>query len=281
MITNRRIQSLVTTFTNGGTVKNRKLCFQIVVVLLVLISVRSWALNNANLSGGYSVLLTSAAGATPFNATGVFHFDGVSAVTASLQINAAGTLGTLTGSGSYSVANDGTGSMSISYSDGSTIGYSLGLQPSAKQVQMIESSVNGQTTGVNVVSGSAISQATALAFTNKKLKGTYGLLMAKVPLDNQNGGPADMSGVLTFDGQGNIKSASLESNFNGTLSAFTGSGTYQVNSDGSATATMTTSDGLTVNFALTLNSAGKGFQIIELTTSQEGRNDVIGGAASR
>jgi hypothetical protein len=35
------------------------------------------------------------------------------------------------------------------------------------------------------------------------------------------------------------------------------------------------------NFALVLNNAGKGFQLIETTTNSGGSNDVIGGNGSR
>jgi hypothetical protein len=211
---------------------------------------------------------------------GVLHFDGVSNVTASLQANDKGTLTSGTGSGIYSVKSNGTGSMSLALSNGPTLGFSLALQNGGKQFQLIMSSDSSQTS-VNENYGTAISQATALPFTNVSLKGTYGILMAKIPLDQNNGGPSDLVGTLKFDGLGHITSGAMVMDFNGTVSVVTATGSYAVNSDGSGTATLVVSEGTTANFALALNSLGKGFQLIELTTSTGGRNDVIGGSASR
>lgn len=262
---------------------NRKLWFGMVFSLLalaLLVPADSLAVTNASLNGSYGVLFTSAAGSTPFNAVGVLHFDGVSNVTASLQTNTDGTLASITGSGTYAVNSNGTGSMSLVLSTGPTVGFSLALQSGGKQVQMIESSVSGQTSA-DEITGTAISQASTLPFTNASLKGRYGLLMAKIPLDQNNGGPADMVGVLTFDGLGNIKSGRVEMDFNGTVSVLTATGSYAVNGDGSGTATLVVSDGSTQNFALALNSLGKGFQLIFLVSSNGNRHDVIGGSASR
>ena len=256
------------------------------LILAVLIAAVFWttsshALNNSSLKGPYSVLLTSAAGWTPSNMVGVLNFDGAGNVTGTFQSNIDGTLGSATASGTYSVGAGGTGTMTLTLSTGPVVTYAMAVEASAKQIEMIVSNVAGET--ADVIAGSAISQGVTLpyTFTDASLKGTYGLALSKIPLDQSNGGPSDMAGTLTFDGKGNIKSGAGTQNENGGVAAFTSTGTYSVNADGTGTIVLDVSGGLVVNFAIALNSDGRGFQLIELTTNSGGRNDVIGGSASR
>lgn len=264
--------------------KARLLEFQFILALAaaLFLVTPSEALNNSSLKGGYSVLLTSAAGSTPTNMVGVLTFDGAGNANAAFQTNIDGTLGSATGSGTYSVSSNGTGSMSLLLSTGETIGYYLALQDGGKVLQLMVTSESGQS-DVEVITGTALPQATTspYTFTNGSLKGSYRMLMTKVPLDQSDGGPADMAGNLDFDGKGNVTFGAGTMNDNGVVNTFTAAGTYTTNANGAGTVTLNVSGGLVANFAFVLNGEGKALELIELTTNAGGRNDVIGGAASR
>jgi hypothetical protein len=241
----------------------------------------SYAVNNASLKGPYSVLLTSGPGWTPCNIVGVITFDGAGNLTGTFQTNIAGTLGSSTATGTYSLGSNSAGSLTLNLSSGSTVTYAFAFEATAKQLALVVSNVEGQS--ADVIGGAAVAQGVTepYTFTNANLKGTYGMLMTKTPLDDSDGGPAIMSGTLVFDGEGNIKSGAGTFNENASVTSFTSSGTYSVSGNGTGTIALNVSGGLVANFAFAINNAGKGFQLIELTTNAGGRNDVIGGSASR
>jgi len=97
-------------------------------------------------------------------------------------------------------------------------------------------------------------------FSNGSLKGSYSVLMINWTSDP--GRTEDLVGVFNFDGAGKFSVTSFTDNKVGTLSSGTGSGTYSVNANGSASMNIMLSNGASGVFGAVVNAAGKGFQIM-------------------
>jgi len=109
----------------------------------------------ANLKGTYSFLLNNWTAGTQQVVLGTFTFDGVSKVTVSFtQQDGPGSLTHGTGSGTYAVNTDGSGSMTLALSNGSTPTLDFAMNSVsgsvAKGLQLLDtgSSITESTTGV-------------------------------------------------------------------------------------------------------------------------------------
>jgi hypothetical protein len=98
---------------------------------------------NANLKGGYSMLVAADNAASPFTQIGVLTFNGVSAVSFTWTANNNGSIFSGSESGTYSVKANGSGSISMT-----------GLHSADHFTFVLNSVVNGVAKGLHVVATS-------------------------------------------------------------------------------------------------------------------------------
>ena len=118
--------------------------------------------------------------------------------------------------------------------------------------------------------------AQAANFSNASLKGGYSFL-ANLRTANVNTPQFAAGGVMTFDGAGNVTGSYTSISDHAVQSGALG-GTYLVKSNGTGTLNLTT--GLTVQFAITLNSLAAGVaQGVQLLRTDDTSNEVVSGTA--
>ena len=217
------------------------------------------AFSNGSLKGSYSVLMnnwTSDPSRTE-DLIAVFNFDGAGKVSiTSFTDNKVGTLTTGTGSGTYSVKTNGSGSMNITLTNGDSGIFGLVINAAGKGFQIMCTNCDGDP---NVLSATAVA-AGGSSFSNASLKGAYEFLSTQWPTPQDANAENDL-GILTFDGAGKVN-ASITENAAGKITIIKASGTYSVNSDGSGSFTLTVKTGSITN-AFAIDSGGKGFQLIK------------------
>ena len=239
-----------------GSVPTTLACF------ILLSGVAEASFSNASLKGSYGYSFakwTADSTQNAINSVGIFTFDGVSAVTYSDTDNNAGNIGTETGSGTYSVNANGTGSIILKNSgNGNTTKFSISINSGGKGFQILQTSCH-DTCNNDVNTGIALAQQ-GTSFSNASLKGAFSVLTNTwTPTSTI---PADANiGIVTFDGVSKV-TASITSNAAGEGTANKSSGTYSVNSDGSGTLSLTNKDGQTTTVAFVINTAGKQFQYL-------------------
>lgn len=240
----------------------------------------------ASLKGSYSFLTNtwlSSQSDNPCAALNVANFDGVGNFTIATFQNCAGTVNRYTGSGTYSVAKNGTGSMNVTLSGipGSATD-AIVLDPSGKSFQFVQTSCTycGNT---DVNAGTAVRMG-ASSFSNASLKGNYEWMMTKWT-NAQDSGAGVGLGLMTFDGAGKVK-GSWTDVYNGNVNTFTFAGAYSVDSGGDGSMTWTDQNGDTVTFVFTVNSASatgigaKGLQLVEYPESPR-VNHIYSGTATK
>ena len=215
----------------------------------------------ASLNGTYSLTLSgralSSAGAFAgsFQGVGTATFDGQSKVTLSGASNTNLALGKpFSYSGTYTISPACTGSVSITTTAPATL--DLLAWSGGKQFTLTGADSN------YVYSGSGGSTRPASCVT-ATLSGEYTYDANGFTLSGAaQTGAADESGVLQFDGQGNLN-ASYTVSTSGTSTAYTASGTYSVASGCLGTANLidSTNQGHTLNFSI-LNTYGQGVDVL-------------------
>ena len=95
--------------------------------------------------------------------------------------------------------------------------------------------------------------------TNATLKGVYGFISVGL---NGSGVPASNVTQVTADGNGNLTGITTKS-INGTIVTFTATGTYQVSTNCTGSATLTNQDGQTEHDNFVLNNGNKGGFLIQ------------------
>lgn len=186
--------------------------------------------SNSSLSGAVVMSIDSAVTGGSQVTLGVVTFDGSGNAGFSMDENNAGTLNTVTGSGTYTTPDASTGRFTLTPPQGmpSLAGYLV----SANQAFVV-----GADTGVTA--GTFQTQSTG-PFTDSSLNitGFFGdREFAKAPVPPPYGvSPATLgTGVVSFDGAGNISSVS-DQNVQGTLlSGQPSSTTYSVSANGKVT----------------------------------------------
>ena len=217
------------------------------------------AFSNGSLKGSYSVLMnnwTSDPGRTE-DLIAVFNFDGAGKVSiTSFTDNKVGTLTTGTGTGTYSVNTNGSGSMNITLTNRESGIFGIVINAAGKGFQIMCTNCGGDP---NVLSATAVATGGS-SFSNASLKGNYEFLSTQWPTPQDSNAQNDL-GILTFDGVSKVK-ASITQNAAGNVTIIKASGTYSVNSDGSASFTLTAKTGSITN-VFAVDSGGKGFQLIK------------------
>jgi len=185
---------------------------------------------------------------------GIVTFDGISKASGAFTINTGGTITTDSFSGTYAVKANGTGSLSMADKQNNKL--QLALVINSTGLQFLQPNPNGTA----VMNGTGTPQGSQ-SFSNASLKGTYGFSENKwdTTSDPNSSEPDATLGLLTFDGAGKVK-VSFTDEHKGQVNTTTGSGTYSVNSDGSASANVTLSNKRQITFAIVINSGGKAFQ---------------------
>ena len=257
------------------------------VALLVLFIVGTLparaAYTTATVKGSYSFLLnewTPTVG-TDSASVGLLTFDGLGGVSGSfLQMTDTGPQEFNIESGSsYSVAGNGTGSMTLVTSSGALPFSFVLTSVSGGVAQQLQLLLRNPTVTNVVSAGTAVAINLSSPSSNASLKGTYSFLIN----DWQAGSNATMIGavgILRFDGVGSV-TFSYTQEVGGVSSTQTMVGTYSVETDGSGTMAFDIGTN-NVIYDLVMNnvrnSVATGFQFLN---GSENFNVVSTGTASR
>jgi len=259
----------------------------LLLTLLASAQVHPAAYSNGSLKGSYSILTNtwlSSQSDNPCASLSIANFDGVGTFTVAIYQNCAGTVNRYSGSGTYSVAKDGTGSMNIAPSGirGSAT-EAIVLDSRGKSFQFVQTSCTYCGSNTDVTSGTAVAMG-ASSFSNASLKGNYEWMKTKWTNAQDSGVDVTLS-VMTFDGVGNVKGSGTNV-YNGSVQNFMFRGTYSVDSGGDGSITVNDQNGNTVIFVFVVNSASstglgaKGLQLVNVPESP-GLNDVYSGTATK
>ena len=217
----------------------------------------------SNLSGTYSLALTgrgiSAAGSFTgsFQGNGTATFDGVSKVTLTGIANTNLASGkAFTYSGTYTLPSNCLGTITLT--TGSTATFALAVWSSGSQFNITGSD------STYVYSGSGGSNR-PVGCATATLSGEYTYDASGFTLSGTaQTGSADESGVLQFDGLGDVTSSYTISQSGTTPAAITATGTYSVASSCLVTATLTDSTGKTNGLNIVIEGAyGDNMDILE------------------
>jgi hypothetical protein len=227
--------------------KLQKLCFAVaILVTLIAIAPASPAsCNNASLAGvwGYEV------GA----AVGRFMSDGNGHLTAGSQtFSMNGVILTQTFTGTYSLATNCTGSMTINITGGGSAHLNFVVDESKKGAQLIDTD-----TGI-VSDGFALAQGVVGCGLTGNKATFAGLFFGK----NVNTGSTGYVAQVILDGHGKASGSGTFAT-NGTIFTAPIIGTYTENSDCTGTLKITPTGHSTLNFNFVVVSGGKEFILLE------------------
>jgi hypothetical protein len=215
--------------------------------------------NSGSLNGTYDISLTgrqvaaSGAFSNVFQANGSAVFDGLSKVTLTMSANTLQSLGSpLTYSGTYSAQANCAGTISLSSGDTATLNLIIYNQGKAFAVTGTDSTYaytgggNTQPTGcsTSMLTGVYAFNATGYTFSGGAVNGI-----------------ADSTGLLQFDGQGNV-TANLTSP-SAAVGTIIATGTYSLSSSCVGTATITDSSGKSTGLIFSITAAkGADFDLL-------------------
>jgi len=227
--------------------KLHKLCFGIALVatIMAIDATCVAACTNASVTGVWGFQIGTA--------VGQFTADGKGDITAgSDTVNQNGTIITQTFTGTYSVAANCTGSLTLNITGGGTATTNFVLDSANKGAQIID------TTAGSVAEGPGLAQGTVTCGLTGKKQTFAALLLGKI-----NGGTTiAYVAQVVLDGKGNV-SGSGTFNVGGTFLFTTISGTYTETSDCNGTIQMTPKGSNTLNFAFVVVNAGKELLLVD------------------
>lgn len=252
----------VTTFSGAlGTSGNMFVASQTSSDPRVLVGIKQGQgdFSNGNLTGTYTVVRYDWGGGTGDSAgLSTVTFDGAGNFSGTDTLNNAGQVSTMAVSGTYTVAADGT--LTLSPVGGSPVTGGL----SADGNSLVASQINPGALP-EILVGIKRSQ---MNYSNTNLRGTYAVADYTY-VDNSyiccNGTFGDDSvglSKMTFDGAGNFSGAKVLNDADGTVSNLVIAGTYAVAADG--TLTLSPVDGPVVTGSLTAD--GSTLVIAEITS---------------
>lgn len=218
--------------------KLQTLRFAIAVSAIVIaVASTSAACTNATMVGvwGYFV------GAS----VGQFTADGVGNVTGSQTVSQGGVVQTQTYTGTYSIAANCKGSMTLQIAGGGTQTVNFILDNGHKGAQVISTNSGSVASGVAVAEGTVTCGLTGI-------KHTYAAsLIGKLP-----SGPIAYVFQLVLNGSGGVSGGGTF-NVNGTITSHTITGTYTENANCTGTMQITPNGLGTMNFNFVVVNAGK------------------------
>jgi hypothetical protein len=264
-------------FKNGSSRRNRLLVLVASLALLTFILaqpavVKAQSCTNATLNGTYGRLLQAfyldhkavPVGSARVGAeTGIVTFDGQGNSSGSATGNADGYIYHVTFTGKYSVNPDCTADVTINLAGRGTATGTYIIVDEGNEFEFLN------------LSDSAVEfgrfRKMPQNCTNATLNGNYGYLAQGFFLHHR-GEPVGSTyvgvsiGVETFDGNGNTNALET-SNASGIIFHQTLTGTYSVNADCTATATMTFPDGGTATATFTIVDGGNELEFLNLWDS--------------
>jgi hypothetical protein len=222
----------------------------------IMVQQNSNAFSTASIKGPYAFNLSGIdSGGVGVVAAGMFTADGAGNISSgTLDLNDGGVVSSITiTSGTYSVASNGRGTLTLSAASGSLdfVFYVV----DATHLKLMES----DPPPAYILVGDAFSQPTS-AITNANLSGSYAFT-----LGGGASSPYVAGGILTADGNGNIRSGVEDVNNNGTLNEnISLTGTYSIASTGRGKMTLNGAE-----FVIYPTSSA-GVQIAEIDTTPAG-----------
>jgi len=237
----------------------QKLCFATLVFMTMVAvgSASAGTCSNATLNGVWGYVSSGFGGdGTPRALVGQATSDGKGNLSGTETKSKDGTILTVTFTGTYSVAKNCTGSLTVIQQDGTTKNANFVFDNSKKGFQVIQTDSGHVDAGFGLAQGAAVCGATGKKLTfAANLDGTI------------NGvGPAAVVGQAILDGKGNISGTGTFS-LNGSIVTGSITGTYTENTDCTGTAQITPSGFSTLNFYFVVVNAGKEILMIETDTN--------------
>ena len=225
---------------------NFKKCFVVLVfTTLVAIGSASAACTNATLTGVWGYFVGTAVG--QFTSDGNGHI-----TTGSQTVSQGGTIVTQTYTGTYSVAKNCTGSLTLNINGGGTVTANLVLDQTNKGAQIIDTVPGDSASGFGAAEGTVTCGLTGI-------KKTYAaLLFGKITNTNTK---VDYVVQVILDGHGHV-SGSGTFDVGGTFTSTSISGTYTESSNCTGTAHIV-AGASTLNFNFVVVAAGKEIFMIE------------------
>jgi len=221
--------------------------------LVAVGSASAGSCSDATLNGVWGYTSSGFGGdGTPRAAVGQATADGNGNITGSETKSKDGTILTVTFTGTYSVAKNCTGSLTVTQQDGTTKNANFVFDDSKKGFQVI------QTDSGHVDAGFGLAQGTVTCGLTGK-KATFAANLSGT--DNGVGPVAGVAQVI-LDGKGNISGTETYS-LNGTIGTASLSGTYTENANCTGTAQITTQGVGTGNFNFVIVNGGKEFLLIQ------------------
>jgi hypothetical protein len=238
---------------------------RLIGIFLILFTGLAWSqtdsgqavYSNASLKGAYGFLVNawlSSPSDSPTGNLGVLDFDGAGHLTISVTINEAGIhVGSFTGTGTYSVAKNGTGTLHVLIPRIYNITSTIVLDSGGESFKILVTSCTTYCqTGVDVSTGTAIAMG-ASSFSNAGLDGSY-----QWDMEKWTSSTSPIAQILlataTFDGIRKVTLSGTERT-GGTVSTYSASGTYSVSTNGSGSMEMPDKSGDTFTISFVLNSA--------------------------
>jgi len=226
--------------------KLRKLCFAVAVVAtMIAMSAACAACTNATVTGVWGFQVGTA--------VGQFTADGAGKITAgSDTVNQNGTVVKQTFTGTYSVAANCTGKLTLNITGGGTVTANFVLDNGNKGAQIIDTAAGTVAEGPGAAEGTVtcgltgIKQTFAALLLGKIIGGSSIAYVAQVVLD----GNGNVSGTGTFD-------------VGGTFRVTTITGTYTESSNCNGTIQVTPKGSSALHFAFVVVNAGKELLLVD------------------
>lgn len=189
----------------------------------------------------------------PGASVGQYNFDGAGNVSGSFTHSSNGTISNLTFTGTYTVAKNCTGTLTLNNSNGVTEHHNLVIDNARKGLQVIRND------SPQIRSGFALAQGVVTC----GLTGVKQTLAFNVSGTNNTIGAIAGVGQVNMDGNGHITSGTLTLSLNGSLGTFPLTGSYTENTDCTGTEIIQPTGLGASNFNFVVVNGGKEVLLIE------------------
>ncbi len=227
--------------------------FVVMAALLAATPTVHAACSNASVTGTYGIISTGLNGSgQPASSVDQVTADGAGNITGTSTKSINGSIVTFPFTGTYQISINCTGKATFNNQDGSTEHDSIFLNNGNKGAFLIQTDAAHVQSSVGAAQGSATctNLGVAHAYTLEATGIVTGL------------GQVAVAGRLTFNGTGSISGSETQS-LNGAISTLSVTGTYQINSDCTGTASITPKGMSAMNLSLVVVSSGKEIMLIE------------------
>ena len=232
-----------------------KLTVAVFVFAAIAITPASAACSNTTLKGtyGYYHGRPGGQGSGIKSVVGQIIADGKGSLTVSWTLNVNGAVSTGTSTGTYSISNNCTGTLTFSNEDLSPANFSLVFDDGAHGFQMIQTNSGTAQLGFGVAQGTV-----TCGLTGKKQSLATNLSGILFPTDDIEA----IVGRVILDGKGNVSGTEIFSEA-GVISELPVTGSYTENADCTGTMQITPAGSATTNFNTVVVNGGKEMLLIE------------------